>query len=123
MSVYGFNPGAGFDQLLSTNGGATVVSSPPMKNSASAATIAKPKLLSALLNIRAPPDHRRHDVVAERHDPAEDQDAREQSHHPDGMQGDDRVDERDRRIVPLPALPEPAEPQRHEEPETADHHQ
>src|SRR6516164_8953265 len=104
-------------------GGTTVVSRPPIKKSTSAATIAKLKLVSALLNIIAPPDDGRHDVVGEADDAAEDQAAGEEPDQPDGFQRNHGIDEGDRRVVPLPALPEAAEPQRGEEPQAADHHE
>src|SRR5437763_1344508 len=122
-AVYGLRSGAGFDQLLSIIGGTTVVSRPPMKNNTSAATIAKLKLLSALPSILAPPDYRRHDVVRERDNAAEDQHPREEADQPDRFERDHRVDEGDRRVVPLPALPEAAEPESDEKAEAADHHQ
>src|ERR1039458_3244614 len=119
IAVEGFKPGAGRPQLLSTSGGTTVVSNPPMKNIPSARPTAQAALRSALLNICFPPDYRRHDVVAEHHDSQEDHHAAEEAHQPDGLQRFHRVDERNRRIVPLPALPEAAQPERHEEAQTA----
>src|SRR5271157_121437 len=92
-----------------------------MKKSASAAITAKVALLSALLNIFAPPDHGRHDVVGERDDAAKQQDAGEEAHQPHGLERHHGVDEGDRGVVPLPALPEAAEPERYEEAQAADH--
>src|ERR1035438_4125095 len=94
-----------------------------MKNMTSARPTAQAALLSALLNICLPPHYRRHNVVCEHHDSQENHDATEEAHQPDRLQRLHRVDERNRRIVPLPALPEAAQPQRHEEAQTAHDHE
>jgi hypothetical protein len=45
----------GFDQLLSTMGGTTVVIRPPMKKSTRAATTKSPAFLSALFSMASSP--------------------------------------------------------------------
>src|SRR5664279_4379505 len=90
-----------------------------MKNMTSAPPTAQAALLSALLNICLPPDHRGHNVVREHHDSEEDHHAGEEAHQPDGLQRLHGIDERDGDIIPLPALPEAAQPERHEEAQAA----
>src|SRR5208337_3710935 len=109
----------GLDQLLSTIGGTTVVSRPPMKKKMSAATTKPMALLSVLPSMCSPScrlcgclcgadfgagQHSGHHVVKESGDSAEHQDAGEEPHGPNRLQGDDGVNERDRGIVPLPTL-------------------
>src|SRR5215469_1070513 len=124
-------------QLLSTSGGTTVVSSPPMKNRPSDAATANAALLSAFLNMTcslcrhgrglgllvAGTDRGGHDVVQEQRDSREDQGSGEESHDPDRLQRNHRIDKRNGRVIPLPALPEPAQPERHEKAQAADHHE
>src|SRR5205085_7757157 len=124
----------GLDQLLSTSGGTTVVSRPPMKKKMSAATTKPMALLSVFCNMSVllpsrrggptyfcRPSDRGHDVEQESHNSAKDQRAGEEAHRPDRFERDYRIDERDRRVIPLPALPESAQPERDEEAEAADH--
>src|SRR5208283_120557 len=94
-----------------------------MKNSTRAAMTANVALLSALLSIIAPPDDGRHDVIGERDDAAEDQGSGEETHQPDRLERLHRVDKRDLRVIPLPALPETAEPESDKEAQAADHYQ
>src|SRR5579883_2587747 len=77
----------GFVQLVSISGGATVVSRPPMKNSASDPATAHPALLSALWNmlrllLAADAQCRRQNVVREHADAGEDQRTGEESNQP-----------------------------------------
>src|ERR1017187_7176557 len=90
-----------------------------MKNMTSARPTAQAALLSALLNICLPPDYRRHNVVCEHDDSQEDHDAGEEAYQPDGLERLHGIDERNRGIVPLPALPETTKPEGDEEAQPA----